>query len=521
MNLEDPYTWLEQVESEESLNFAKAANAKCLEALGDPSGKTTYDRVLAVLESEDRIPYARRYGKNANGEDMVFNFWKDSKNPKGLWRKTTLEDYQSEKPKWEVVLDVDKLAEKDGISWVWKGPTRLPRSRDPMSEDGTRFTRAMLSLSRGGSDATHYKEFDLLDGDFVKDDPFIIPEAKTRASYRSRDVLSVGTDMGEGSLTDSGYPRQVRHWIRGTPLEDAPVVFEGEKTDVACGASISDERVHGGGIYEIQYRSMTFYTSKYWIRKVQYEHLLAPNDPARESIEEPGDFVELDIQDDASIDLLGNMLFITLRSDWQPVPDGPTYKIGSVIYTDPDAFIEKGCAGCEYKILFEPTERTAYEYFTCTKNYLILSTMDNVKSKLDFYKIEDGGRSIRKIGKESEPQIIAASASAMDATEDDQIWYTTSGYLQPTTLSRGDVSLVENDEDFVTGEVKSLPPQYDAAGLEVEQRFCKSKDGTEIPYFLIKKKGVEMNGKTPTLLYGYGGFEISLGPKYIASVGIS
>jgi prolyl oligopeptidase len=525
--IEDPYTWLEDVESEESLDFAKSANEKCLKALGDPtkSDSKTYHRVLDVLESNDRIPYATKFGVDENDVPIVYNFWQDSKNPKGLWRKTTLESYCTPDPEWTTVLNVDELAEKDGISWVWKGSTLLPRARDPLS-GGKRVTRALLSLSRGGSDATHIKEFDLLTAEFVTENPFILPEAKTRASYRSRDVLLVGSDFGPDSLTDSGYPRTVREWVRGTDVKDAPVVFEGDKKDVSVGAYIDDQRHHGGGIYEVRSRSMTFYTSKYWARKIQYEHLLAPDDPARQGVEQPGDFVQVDVQEDADIDFQGNMIFITLRTDWTPISGGKTYKQGSIIYADADTFLTKGKEACEYRILFEETERTAYEYYSVTKNYLILSIMDNVKSKLEFYKFEDGGSSLKYVGGDKEALILASGVRALDAIESDKFWFTTSGYTQPSTLYMADASLIEdNDPDkvepYVEEKLKSLPDQYNASGIEVEQRAAISKDGTEIPYFIVTKGGTEVNGKTPTLLYGYGGFEVSLGPKYIATSGIA
>lgn len=203
---EDPYIWLEDVESEKSLAFAKSSNEACLKALGDPKEGPTYDRVLAVLESKDRIPYASKLGSNDKGEELLFNFWKDSTNPKGLWRKTSLTSYQQDEPEWHTVLDLDELAKKDGISWVWKGSRHLPRARDPLSQGGKIVTRALIQLSRGGSDAVHIKEFDFLTGSFVKDDeqPFVLGEAKSRVSYKSRDLLSVGSDFGPDSLTDSG-----------------------------------------------------------------------------------------------------------------------------------------------------------------------------------------------------------------------------------------------------------------------------------------------------------------------------
>ena len=522
----DPYIWLEDVESERALDFAKASNEACLAALGDPTESSTYDRILNVLESNDRIPSVSQFGHDEEtGEAILFNFWKDSKNPKGLWRKTTLLSYQTENPQWETVLDVDQLAEKDGISWVWKGSTLLGRARD---EGNPKLAnRALLSLSRGGSDAIHIKEFDLKTGEFVEDRPFNLPEAKTRVSYRSRNVLMVGTDMGPDSLTDSGYPRTVREWERGADIKDAPILFEGEKKDVSVGMYISDQRTWGGDIYEVQYRSMTFYTSRYWARKIEPEHLLSSSDPRRAGMAPPSEFVQVDIQEDASISYVGKLALISLRSDWQPGDTGTTFKRGSVIYTDADEFLASGASECTFSVLFEPTDRTAYEYFTCTKNYLILSTMDNVKAKLSFFRIEEGGSKLTSIERASaEPQIRDCSARPVDAySGSDQFWFSSSDYVTPTTLYLADAAKAESKSDnvdfFITKKLKSLPPQYDSSGLKMETRVATSKDGTQIPYFIVMKEDMVLDGNSPTLLYGYGGFEVSLGPHYIATAGLA
>ena len=250
--------------------------------MGDPKDGPSYQRILNVLESDDRIPHvSSNYGwddNNTTGNRILFNFWKDAKNPKGIWRKTTMDEYTKTNDSgggvthWTTVLDVDALAEKDGISWVWKGSRPLPRKRDPMSDNGRIVTRCLLSLSRGvstpiplfvivrrcssvvvlidnvcvfqkkkGSDAIVLKEFDMLSEEFVTENPFNLPEAKTRASYKSRDILLVGSAFEDSpedsSLTDSGYPRTVREWERGTPISEAQTVFEGEKTDVAVNVS--------------------------------------------------------------------------------------------------------------------------------------------------------------------------------------------------------------------------------------------------------------------------------------------
>ncbi|GKY91272.1 hypothetical protein MPSEU_000099700 [Mayamaea pseudoterrestris] len=524
---EDPYIWLEEIDSKDSLDFAKAANDACLSALGNPESSVSYAKILATLESNDRIPHATQHGHDKDGNAIVFNFWKDNKNPKGLWRKTTMESYKTSSPTWTTVLDIDELSAKDGVSWVYKGSRLLPRARDDENvEGGGRIvTRALLMLSDGGADATHVKEFDLTTQSFVEsDDAFQLPEAKSRVSYKSRNVVLVGTDFGPESLTDSGYPRTVREWTRGTKLEDAPVIFEGDKKDVSVSVYISDERSHGGGIYEVKVRTMTFYTSKHWVRKISAEELLASTDPRRlESHVKEKEFVEVDLQEDAQIDFLGRLLVISLRSDWEPI-SGSVYKSGSLITCNVDDFLTKGKAGVDYTVLFKPTATTAYEYFTATKNYFILSTMDTVKNKLDFFRIGDDGMTLTKVGGDATPQIRDCSASPVDVHNgSDEFWFSTSDFTTPSTLFVANAKRVEvaNEGDaFIVEKCKSLPAQYNADNLVVRQEFATSDDGTKIPYFIIMSKDTKLDGKNPTLLYGYGGFEVSLGPHYIATAGL-
>uniref|UniRef100_A0A7S1GJZ9 Prolyl endopeptidase n=1 Tax=Cyclophora tenuis TaxID=216820 RepID=A0A7S1GJZ9_CYCTE len=221
------------------------------------------------------------------------------------------------------------------------------------------------------------------------------------------------------------------------------------------------------------------------------------------------------------------MLFISLRSDWTPKEDGPTYEKGSLLYVSAETFLSHGKEACDYSVLFAPTPRTALEYYSVTKNYVVLVTMDNVQSKMDFYQIVDDSTQLKRVGGDSTPKIRSNSVSPVDALESDEFWFTTSGYTQPSTLFLADASKSLNDNDndnedaYVIQKLKSLPPQYDSTDLEVQQRTAISKDGTEVPYFLIMKKGTKLNGKNPTLVYGYGGFEISMGPHYTATAGIA
>jgi len=443
---------------------------KCLKQLGDPSDTETYKRVLDALESDDRIPHCRLLGYTDDGDSLLYNFWKDSKNPKGLWRKTTLKSYRSDNTEWTTVLDLDKLAKEEDISWVWKGYVALPRNKDeksgykPSTDSSPpegRVTRVLLQLSRGGADATYLREFDLLTESFVDADGddmgFTLPEGKTRARYKSRDMLLVGADTGEGSMTTSGYPRTVREWKRGTKIEDAPIVFEGEETDVSCGQYSYDETHRDGGeLYEVQSRSIDFYNSFYFVR----------SDPSDE-------FVKLAIDEKTSPSFFGRWLLLHIKSDWEPKDSGSlgkVFKTGSLIYVDAQAFlafskakaegnedaIKEAATNLEYHILFEPTNTTSYAGYSTTKNYLILYMLDDVKEKIEVNRLGEGGGAFVLESGDKEGGMLSLSASGIDSRDSDLLWYTTSGYLQPSTLHIADVTKYGED-DFIIDKLKALP----------------------------------------------------------------
>lgn len=325
-----------------------------------------------------------------------------------------------------------------------------------------RVTRVLLNLSRGGADATYLREFDLVTESFVDaegdDMGFTLPEGKTRARYKSRDVLLVGADTGEGSMTTSGYPRTVREWKRGTKIEDAPIVFEGEMTDVSCGQYVYDElHREGGAMYEVQSRSIDFYNSLYFVRK----------DPADE-------FVKLAIAQNTEPSFFGRWLILHVKADWEAKDSGSSddqvFKSGSLIYVDAKAFldfskakqgenenaIKEAASKLEYHVLFEPTATTSYAGYSTTKNYLILYTLDDVKEKLQIYKIGEGGGPFVLEGGDEVGRIVDSSASGIDSKESDLLFYTTSSYTQPSTLHLADASKYGKD-DFILSKLKSLP----------------------------------------------------------------
>ena len=468
---DDPFLWLEEVASEEALAWARDRNEATVAAVGaDPGFEALRERLLAIYDSDERIPYP-----GVRGEHW-YNFWRDGEHPKGVWRRTTAEAYRAGGDvDWDVLVDVDALAAEEGESWVWKGATCLPPA----------YERCLLSLSRGGADATVVRELDLPSRSFVEDG-FVLPEAKSSVDWVDRDTVLVGTDFGEGSLTDSGYPRVVKRWRRGTPLSEAEVLFEGETADVAVGAGHD----HTPG-YErtVVYRSMTFYSNRVWV--------LHPK-KGLEEVRKP---------DSANARIWRDHVLIELREDWEVA--GRTWPAGSLLAAPYKTWMkgkDKGLVA-----LFTPTETTSLAGYSTTRSHLVLNVLDDVKNRLSV--LTPG----RKAWDEAplpitEDGILRVSASAQDDDHNDRLFLTVSGYTTPTTLMELDLA---GPREPTT--LRSLPAFFDAEGLEVTQHFAESADGTRVPYFQVAP--ADQDGPLPTLQYGYGGFEIALLPGYAASVG--
>src|SRR5215210_9083702 len=149
----DPFLWLEEMDTPGVCFWRDERNAETLRALRDEQFERDRATVLAILNAPDRIPWISRRGR------FVYNFWRDEENPKGLWRRSTLESFATPHPAWELVLDVDALSRAENEDWVWAGATALPPT----------FQRCLVDLSRGGSDAIVIREFDLQGRRFLSD----------------------------------------------------------------------------------------------------------------------------------------------------------------------------------------------------------------------------------------------------------------------------------------------------------------------------------------------------------------
>ncbi len=466
---DDPYLWLEEVEGEKPLEFVKAASTKTLTELqGQPTYQPLYDRLLTVLDSKDRIPNVTQHGA------LLYNFWRDDQHIRGLWRRTTWAEYRKPQPKWATVLDVDQLAKEEHENWVWSSVSCL------YPDD----VRCLVRLSRGGGDTTVVREFDTKQKRFLADG-FVLPAAKSETHWIDADHIYVATDFGPGSMTLSGYPRTTKVWQRGTPLSAAQTVYSVQESDVHVHAS---HDFRPGYERDFVMRVITFWTNEVFMRvgdKLQ-------------RIEKP---------DDASLQVDGPFLYLSLRSAW--TVDGKTWPAGALLVGD---FVRYLKGERQLEMLFEPTSRSSLAGWNTTQHAVLLTVLDNVKTRI-FEVTPVNGKWVRREVKL--PGAGTASVTAVDALRSDQYFLMFTDYLTPTTL------LLAKPNTDKHEPLKHLPAFFQTNGLRVQQFEATSKDGTHVPYFVVARENVALDGQNPTLLYGYGGFEIALQPNYSASIGLS
>jgi prolyl oligopeptidase len=480
---DDPFLWLEEVQGEAALAWVQARNAESRAVLQQhPRFVAMRDGFRAILDSADKIPQVTRRGA------WLYDLWRDAAHPRGLWRRTTLASFRTAAPDWETVLDLDALAAAEGENWVWGGATALPPA----------YRHCLVQLSRGGADATVVREFDLQAKAFV-DGGFKLPEAKTDVTWQDADHILVGTDTGPGSLTDSGYPRTVRRWRRGTPLADAPVLFEGLAQDVWVSAWID----HRPGLQRtILNRATDFYNSE--------QFLLGPDDRPH----------KIAIPSDAQISFWHDQALLQLRSDWAPA--GTVWPAGSLLAGDAAAVLAaQGDADMPpLQALFTPTASRSLQGFGTTASQVLLQVLDNVAGRLEACQPQADGWVHRAIDA-PHPGSLALQTLHDDALGDDEqadplaeqflLGYT--DFLTPDCL------LLGHTDGRPLQPLKARSAFFDASGLQVQQHWATSQDGTRVPYFLVARQGLVLDGSHPTLLNGYGGFEIAKLPVYSAGWG--
>ena len=464
---DDPFLWLEEVEGEPALDWARAQNERSLGRLeAHPEFESIHARNLEILTSDDRIAYPALRG------GQVYNFWRDAEHVRGIWRRTTLASYGKDEPEWQLLLDVDRLAEAEDQNWVWAGAScRYPE-----------YDRCLVGLSIGGADAAVRREFDLATREFVADG-FQLPESKSSLGWRDRDSVFLGPVFDDDQVTDSGYPRLVQIWQRGTPKEEARTIFTGERTDVG---SFGSRQWDGEDYYDLIVRVPDFFSRIY--------HLYRDDE-----------VMELNVPRDAELaGILDGQVAIQLKSDWQ-VGD-QTFPQGALVAGPLESFLTETP---QLSLLLAPDERSSISAVSTTEGVLLVSLLDNVVGKLLRFSHDDEG------WHRAEVEVPPLGTVSVVSTDDrsDRFFFTYTGFLTPTSLYRADAATGKSEL------VRSEPAWFESAGMQVRQYEAISADGERIPYFVVMPPGFEADGQNPTVIFAYGGFEVPYLPSYSGITG--
>ncbi len=467
----DPFLWLEEVDGAKAVAWVRTQNDRSLKLLqGDARYEDLHAKALTILEAKDRVPQP---GFRA---EQVYNFWQDDVNVRGLVRRATVDDYRNAAPQWETVLDVDALAKAENANWVYKGTGCLPPAE----------TDCLVSLSDGGKDAVEIREFDNKTKSFVVDG-FKLSAGKQSADWLDADTLYIARDWGPGTMTDSGYPYIVKLWKRGAKLEDAPEVYRGKQTDVSAGISVL--RDNDGVVQAVLFiRNPSFFETEYYLSTDKGAVRLPF--PLKSTIQA----------------LVAGQLVLTLEEDW--TWQGAAYTKGALIAFDL-ADLKRDSAAAAGTLITMPGPRESIEQAAGTRHRLLVAAYENVKGALYSYAYADKKWSRTKLDLPGNASIGVVSTR----DQDDLVFVNVASFLEPDALYLGDAAKGTFEK------VKSLPPRFDASNLAVDQFEVASTDGVKIPYFVVHRKDVELNGANPTLLYAYGGFQISMNPSYSGTIG--
>ena len=467
----DKYVWLEDVSGARAMDWVKAENERSAKELeSDPRFPALEAAEVKILESPERLPVPA-----INGSE-VYNTWQDADHVHGILRRTSLTDYLTATPHWQTLLDYDALAKQDNEKWVQKGRECL----FPGNE------LCLVALSAGGEDAVTLREFNLKTGKFVAGG-FLLPKSKQNVSWLDKDTLLVARDWGGDTMTASGYPYVIKLLKRGQTLEQAKEIFRGNKTDVrTLGAVMHDGDGHS---VSVLIRVVDFFTNEVSLLTESGAKKLAL--PGKSEIE----------------DLVSGQMIVSLNEDWKPEGSATKLAQGSVISLDLEA-MKKDPVHLKPRVVFAPTATEFAQTAQATKNCLLVTTLENVQGRAYSYRFH-GTWTRTKLSVPDNSTISIETAN----WSDDQFFLSVTGFLTPSSLLLGDAA---------TGSLKpakSLPPQFDASNLVVEQLWAVSKDGTKVPYFVVHRKDIKYDGNNPTLLSAYGGFQISQTPGYSATIG--
>lgn len=470
----DDHLALEQVEGTEAMAFVRASNERALASLtGDPRYETFRQQAEAILTATDRIPSPSFLG---NG---IGNFWQDATNPKGVWRRTTLDSYRTASPQWETLLDIDALSRAEGKDWVFKGA-------DCLAPDDT---RCLISLSDGGKDAVVIREFDTTTNQFV-DGGFVLPEGKHRLEWLDRDTLLVATDFGPNTMTESGYPFIVKTLSRGQTLAQATEIYRGDQSDGGYGVSPSVYRNKDGVVEAVIIsRPLDTYRSETW----QWVD---------------GRAVKLNLPERVSINgTMGGQLIFSPDEDWSRIDAGSLVIASLQALQQPQLVATNGNPG----VIFRPGERQSIDSVRVMSDSILAVVSDNVVGTLKRFTVDTGGRHAAWRATDIAVPTNSAVGLGDSSKSRGEVFISTQGFLTPPTLSLADLP------NATLTELRQAPARFDASTHVTEQFEAVSSDGVRIPYFVTRPR--EMSGPAPTILFGYGGFQVSFPPAYKPEMG--
>ncbi|MBN2201099.1 S9 family peptidase [bacterium] len=467
----DPYLWLEEVHGERALEWVREENAKTIAVLEkDPRFPGIRSEALRMAQAEDRIPYANFTG------GALYNFWQDSAHVRGVWRRTSLESYRTKNPVWTTVLDLDSLAAAEKANWVWAGSQcEMARER-----------RSLISLSDGGEDASSIREFDLITRAFVPGG-FFLPKGKQNAAWVGEDTLLASREWNTGEVTESGYPFIVKRLVRGQSLDDAVEIFRGDAKDMG----VFPFTMMDGQNRRVSMivRSVTFFENEYAI--VRRGGVTWLGLPKKSEVQE---FFE-------------GQIIVRLTQDW--VMGGRTFRSGSLVSFDAEASV-KNPEAIAPVLIFEPGPRETVSGVYTTADRVIVAIYQNVQGRILVFRRSAGDR--WTANRLPLPDNLSTSVRSTEA-KGSRFLISVTGFLTPSSVWLGDAGT----ETAVP--IKTLPPRFDASACAVEQFEAVSTDGTKIPYFIVRPKGMKPDGNNPTILYAYGGFEVAITPSYNENAG--
>ncbi|HEX4509566.1 MAG TPA: prolyl oligopeptidase family serine peptidase [Burkholderiaceae bacterium] len=474
---DDPYLWLEQVDGERAMDWVRAENKKTLAELEqDPRFSKSNDDALAIVQAKDRIPNPSQLA------GRIFNFWQDADHVRGLWRATSTHDFDAGgEPHWTTVLDLDQVAGEAKANWVWKGADC----------EATREERCLLSLSDGGEDAVTVREFDLKKAAFVGADGFELPKGKQASAWQGPGAILVSREWTPGELTTSGYPYVVKQLRRGQALSQAHEIFRGAVGDAGGVSPVSLSDATGHHVMVIEREVTTFETEHY---------VLTPAGPKKLGM--PGKTRILDLYD--------GQLLVKVAEDWKT--GSGTVPAGALVALD----LKQMWGHLDElrpTVVYQPGPRQALASVAGTHGGLLVTTLDNVRGRAALFTHRaDGSWASKPLPLPDNATLGIVDADFHTATA----YLSAASYLLPSSLWRVDTA---PGKPSAPTRIRSMPAKFDASHDVVEQLEATSSDGTKIPYFIIHPRDMKMDGSNPTILYAYGGFEVSITPSYSAVTG--